>query len=378
MVEASNQFVLTIVFIFVLVALIGGLWYLQKKYPEETLGEIISIIFQREAWTIYVATILIIGIAEAGMAASFHIVGQVETNPLIRFCSHLIIAITYTAGQLSLAPTAIKMFRSFTEGSYIKAIGHVFGFVLALLVAFALPVANLALIASGVGETEKLEIFFYWLRVDHATFVQFLQESGLPANYKPFGSISYVLATSAVLTLLVHPFLGITDSFLTITQGGARSQSLLFNKILKDKEEKAADKPLSKDDKKDKKQEVIEKQADKEDVLEGKKKAADDFTGNIEFLLNRLGYDKSKQSAIFNQQLTKIKTVLDSTKSELERGKYGEMVAKFRAKFVELDKTNADKIAHYKLAKEVHDKFQASPRVGGFGTSLKRPVEPKN
>lgn len=372
MVETSNQFILTIIFLVLFLALGGGLWYMKRKYPEETLGEIISIIFQREIWTIQIATMFIIGLAEAGMAASFHITGQAETNPLIRFISHLTIAIVYTAGQLSVAPAAVRMFSAFKEKSYMKAFFHVCGFFTTLIIALGLPVANLALIANGIGETDKLQIFWYYIISNHDEFQAFLQMAGLPENYKPFGSISYVLATSSVLTLIVHPILGLSDSILTITHGGLRSSKLLANPVIKEKE-------LSKDEKKKKTEEVKEAQKDVKDVLEEKKKASDDFMGNIEFLLTRLGYDKGRHATAFNEQLRKVKTVMDGVKEEKTKGVYAEKIAKFRSSYVEMDKNkNTSKEAYHKLDMEVFNMFQMSPKHGGYGVSLKKPVPPKN
>jgi len=124
------------------------------------------------------------------------------------------------------------------------------------------------------------------------------------------------------------------------------------------------------------KKDVVEKQKDQEDPIEKKKKTNDDFISNVEYLLTRMGYDRAKQSQIFETQVKRIQTVLDNIKDEKEKGTYGEMVSKFRSRYIEMEKSNASKDAIHKLDMEVFTQFQKSPKQGGFGTSIKRPVPP--
>lgn len=358
-----------------LVAFAGWAIYLTYyKHKGMEFGKIMSMYMLKYPMSIFFLALILINMAEAGWSASITPKDETMINPVTRFLGHNINAFLSIVAGLVFVKELSRFLKAFLPpyptGNGMQVFGGIVRrivlrfFIFTTTGIFALygPIANLYLIANGVGESIQLQLFLVdWLPWHSSNeYLRLLLKYGYTMDYDSWDALSYGMAASIVMTA---SHIGLVwweaiKNWDDVDTDGKHSQ---FN------DPKPAD---DKDKNKDKDDKDKNKDPDKP------KDKKPSFDQAVKDLLTFVGIADAKVASIGEDIRTQMKG--------LDAAKVMELSEKLIAHWTTMDKLNTDKqsgtlsAADFEtkataLRKEIRDTFEQSPKNGGFGRTL-----PKN
>lgn len=355
----------TWIILFGILTLIGIGWWLYsltKKYPKMKLGAIITMIMVEHNETVFIMLSILIGVAEATMAASIHPVGQAPPNPFARFMTHF-------ATQLAAMGAGLVLFRDiaqiFRKGGWTILTRLLTAAAVGLL-ALGLPVANMYIISNGLRETAALQLFWAsWNPfISDAAYDAAVLSQGFTLPYSSWDGLSYVMCATCMLTLtgLVVIFI---EGLRCLDPDNAIRYRKMFEKVTEDDGKDEKDEKGDKGDKK--------KKPEGEDTEEVKK-----VTDNLRYLLLRFGYHGEDLRKMVANSASKVDTIQGKLKA-----KFATRISNLVIKCEDFDlqkEAFAEKERNTKNAlidAEIRTLFESSPKEEnmdkrGFGIKLRK------
>lgn len=349
-----------------------GVWlyFLKKKYPKMTIGEILSMIFVRENETVFIVATILINFAEALMAASIHPVGQTPPNPLARFLVHSIISFVAISAGITLIRDVAKIFVKGIGKAQVTA--RIIKVLLVLMAALGIPILNMYIIANGLKESIPVELFLASVNpfVSKAELAGAVLYYSLPPNYSFWGGLSYIMCATVSVTG-VHMLLVLIEGFNNMDTTNQLRYDRMFEGVEgeKAKDGKDGKKEGEKGDKKGEKKE--------EPLMDGEERHISQIKDNLLFLLRRVNYTGSG--------LDNLKTTTAGKLDKMplaDQAKMAERIAKLVNEGKTIDskayKNDEDKKREKKdLDLKIRALFEGSPKETdidkrGFGTTLKK------
>lgn len=270
------------------IAGLGFAWYfIKKKNPDMTSGDLINLLLLREKMTIFVFAMILVNIAEAIFAASIAPVGELPPNPLARMLIHATVAVSGIVCNLYFPSLMVVA----SEEKDKKRKRDLWLTVLFLLGgSFFFPVMNLTIIAKGLGEVDKLA----WMWRIWSPY----------GGFAAFKQMSYAMAAS-VSAMFAHFFLAFLDAwFIRISPHKSMMDAARKSVgIVVDSNKSGQTKKGSPTDDK------INERAEKKD--EESLKA---FPDAIKYALSRYGYSGNDLDKKIKEATTKFDSILDAKK----------------------------------------------------------------
>lgn len=315
------------------IVLMGGLGYIfwkwSKKYEGQSFGDIINIQLVKEKITIFVFGMIVCNVAEAMMAASITVPGEViHANPFTRFLIHMAVGIV----GIVCGVYTFHYVRVFAQRKYKNKMRATMVVGTLLLGTLLFPFLNLVVIAKGMGDLPLVLGLFV---------------SPVVAMTK----MTFVTAASTIATL-AHLFMVTIDGLLTSDDIATFQYAA---------GEKDIDKSIT------------------EKGEEAKKGKLDNFEDGVAFLLRRHGYktDTKARKDEFDSVLASCWKNIDKLKPN-ERYVLADRVHKIVEDVKEFEKNKKKGKSQEEIAKaneEFRDRidklFAASTKGGkGFGRQL--------
>lgn len=320
-------------------AIIAWIWWLKKKNPEMTLGEVFSKILLREKFTTVILSVILINVAEAIMAASISPKGEIPVSPVARMLTHFTIAFAGIFFGIWLPSTIRGLLIGGTKD--IKNFGKLFLVVVVVgLSALFFPYLNALLISGGLKETHL------FARILHGNFTG------------GFIHMSYVMQAT-VCALLAHYCLVLADGIMILASSKKELESAANYGM--------AGSNVRIDDINKKINERGEEEKAKYTAEVTKEKA-------IPFLLNRYRFTDKAELQGKIKQATKIIDGMDN-KSQLALSQRAHALKK---KIEDWDNTKGEDLAddarqakNKEFRESISDLFKGSTKGGvGFGMTL--------
>lgn len=192
-----------------LALLVIWLYFEKKRHPNLEPGKIIMLYLTKYNISVFMGLCIIMNLAEAMMAASL-ISGkeQFALSYLARYLGHLSLSAMSVLGALTIFKE-VKIWRStFTGGfkgfSLWKLFVRSARIVISAGAAFLLPMINMFIIASGLGETAHLKILlasFYFWDFDGSSYMYQLAKNGYTIDFEPWDVLSYPMVATVAVTI---------------------------------------------------------------------------------------------------------------------------------------------------------------------------------
>lgn len=274
------------------VALLGllGIWYyrLQKANPELDFGPLVATSMVDKHETIFMFIVFMEYIMTALVASTVHKPDStgIEMSPLGRVGLHIVLSLTGTVAQFTLARDIAILFIRQKPG---ELTGNALATIVILLLAMGVPYANLLLIASSTGESIPFQMWLYSISpfTDNQEMAAMLYSFGYPDNYQPWENMSSVLHVCIVSAIIVH--FGLTFVEAMRTMSSPKRRKMLMDRVYKEREMDE-----KKDDKKGSGKKSDDKKGEGDAKTEGQKRQLENVESNIKFMLRRRGYDGDK------------------------------------------------------------------------------------
>ena len=343
----QNNLFLTVLGISTLAGVYFFMRYQFKQHPKMKAGAIINklIIENRESVILFLAALA--NFFEAVVSASIHPEGQPPINSFARFGAHTVIAFIAITCALYFGQFARSWLQSWlTIGKdpfrfFIRLVLV----ILTLAGTLAAPIANLFIVANGTGEIDNCIYLIMELRHSDAWMEAYYQYYGLPIDYNPFKSMTYVMGASVIMTG-AHYLLILIDSAIALDKDSDFEYSF-SSMYTKDADDKVNDN-------------------------DAKKKGKDmkNFESHIKFMLMRFGYKKDSLNKTFllaSEKLDKISE--ESVKIEIARSA---SAAHDDIKTIEKNSTYSEDEKKTKIKERIKNFFKGSIKKGaGLGMTLK-------
>ncbi len=305
----------TIIFGVALIALLG-IWYyrLQKKNPELDFGPLVATSMVDKHETIFMGIVFLEYIMTALVASTVHMPDSngIEMSPLGRLGLHIVLSLTGTVAQFTLARDIAVLFIKQSVGEYA---GNAFTTIIIILLAMGVPYANLMLIASSVGASLPFQVWIYSISpfTDSQEMLNIYYSLGYPENYQPWENLPPVMHVCIVSAIVVHYGLTIVEALRTISSPKRRKMLLDRVKAEQKIEEEEKEKSSKDDENNDRKKGDAAKSP-----LPGEKRSLEAVEGNIKFMLRRFGYDGDKLTNKVKELTTAMMSPGDKSASEIE------------------------------------------------------------
>lgn len=347
-----------------LITLSGIGWWmykLKKNNPDMKLGELLASWAVDETETIMMTVVLAMFLFSAILAATLQPPGENPPNVLARLGIHLVISFAGMACTLTAVRDAATVFKKDIDN--IQRVFSIFIFILVTGISMGVPLLNLILIAAGLGEDLRVQLFLIdWLRSEN-TYQIALANAGLSKDFNSWNAMSYLLKAEAVATI-IHYLLTILEAFRNIADPARR-------KMLLDRKSGFGIK--SEDKEKDKeKEEKKEKKSSDPVPMPAEERQINAAQDNIKFLLIRFKYEGDELTKQIKNAWERLDKMDDNFKFKL-----GARIATAVTKLKTYDKSSEKSSKEYAdIMKSIRKLFEgklseSDPDKRGLGISLK-------
>lgn len=335
----NESYVITMVLgLLVLIGLGAWFFWIHKKNPEMTFGEIMNKLILRQKISVFFVTLILINVAEAIWAASITPKGEVPINALARLLTHGTVSLVAIVCGIYV-PSGVRSLIK-VDKKRIPALSA--ALIIVLLGALGLPYLNAVLISGGLKETHHLA------RILHGDFTG------------GFIRMSYAMQAT-VIALISHYFFVLLDGVMIVVSDDEGLKRAVDQGIFTASSNKKIDE--------------INKNINKKG--ESEKRNITDILSEegIPYLLNRYKFNTTVELQAKINQANKI---VDSLKDK-EKMALAQRVAKLKSDIEEWDKYKKDndlpederKAKNKKFRSSIFDLFRSSTKGGhGFGMTL--------
>lgn len=356
-----NNSVALILGLMVLTIIGYGMYRLQKKNPNMKLGELLATQAVDDFETITMGGVIAAFLFSAVLAATLQPPGEAPPNVLARLGVHTTISFIGAACTLTAVRDAVTPFKKDIDGLQRFFSSLVFLFV--FTVSMGVPVLNLILIAAGLDEDIRIQLFLIdWLRSEE-TFQYALASYGLSKDYNTWNGMSYLLKSEVGITVL-HYLLTLIEAFRNVADPERRKVLL---------ERKSSFGIANENDKSSKdKNEKSKEKDDKSDAMEGEKRSVAAAKDNIKYLLIRFKYESDALNNQIKNAWTRLDEMDDSFKFKMA-ARLGNIVTKFKTYDSSPNKNKDDERKLLKLAREFFEGklSETNPDKKGLGLTIK-------
>ena len=359
-------------------------YYLQKRNPDKTLGELVAqeIVLKNE--TILMFLMFGASLGEALQAATvFAPNAGIHTAVMSRIITHLFISAIGMVGTLMFFREVGAVFVGGIDW-FSRAVR-----ILIVLVVFfamvAAPLVNTALLAGNVKQEIVLSLFYYSLNpfVDEYQYQQYLTKWGYAPNWDAWSALEPVLKASIWINIF-HALIAVLEGLRMMSSSSRRSLFFAEAKELSDEKDKKKSKEEKKEGKEGK---------EDNDLMESQKRHMDAASAGIKYLMTAWGYPNSDVNGIVQEALRVLTAVHNEEKDKHTyvavtlAGKVASLKTKFETMYTIKDQEKK-KEEKTKLLEEVKKLFESPLRAekkagetkgkllerdkAGFGLELKK------